>query len=221
MDLKMKLVNQKRTNAEVSTTTAEEISILGDQLEVLGGEISCIREGFKTLVTKEELDNLIKSSISEALKELESKLKKEFEVKLNEKTNEFKDNIESLIFENSKLKESFESYKTSSKNEIEELRAEWNKTNTLAIEAMTQANYNEQYSRKNNIKIMGKPENEKSFDELEAKVYSVLCDQGIEIRHTDIQAIHIIPSKASLKPVLVKLMNNDTKSKVMRHRKKT
>ena len=74
---------------------------------------------------------------------------------------------------------------------------------------------------KNNIKIMGIPENEKSFDELEAKEYSVLCDQGIEIRHTDIQAIHIIPSKASLKPVLVKLMNNDTKSKVMRHRKKT
>ena len=57
----MKLVNQKRTNAEVSNTTAEEISILGDQLEVLGGEISCIREGFKTLVTKEELGNLIKS----------------------------------------------------------------------------------------------------------------------------------------------------------------
>ena len=66
MDLKMKLVNQKRTNAEVSNTTAEEISILGDQLEVLGGQINCIREGFKTLVTKEELDNLIKSSISKA-----------------------------------------------------------------------------------------------------------------------------------------------------------
>ena len=66
---------------------------------------------------------------------------------------------------------------------------------------------------------MGIPENEKSFDELEAKVCSVLCDQGIEIRRIDIQAIHIIPSKASLKPVLVKLMNNDTKSKVMRHRK--
>ena len=66
---------------------------------------------------------------------------------------------------------------------------------------------------------MGIPENEKSCDELEAKVCSVLCDQGIEIRRIDIQAIHIIPSKASLKPVLVKLMNNDTKSKVMRHRK--
>ena len=96
-----------KDEVEVSNTTAEEISILGDQLEVLGGQINCIREGFKTLVTKEELDNLIKSSISEALKQLESKLKKEFEVKLNEKTNEFKDNIESLIFENSKLKESF------------------------------------------------------------------------------------------------------------------
>jgi len=45
----------KRSNAEVSNTTAEEIIILGDQLEVLGEEISCIREGFKTLVTKEEL----------------------------------------------------------------------------------------------------------------------------------------------------------------------
>ena len=67
---------------------------------------------------------------------------------------------------------------------------------------------------------MSIPENEKSIDELEAKVCSVLCDQGIEIRHTDIQAIHRIPSKASPKSVLVKLMNNDTKSKVMRHRKK-
>ena len=92
----------KRSNAEVSNTTAEEISILGDQLEVLGEEISCIREGFKTLVTKEDLGNLIKSSISE--EDLESKLKKEFAVKLNEKTNELKDKIESLNFENSKLK---------------------------------------------------------------------------------------------------------------------
>ena len=74
--------------------------------------------------------------------------------------------------------------------------------------------------KKANIKIMGIPENEKSIDELEAKVCSVLCDQGIEIRHIDIQAIHRISSKASTKHVLVKLMNNDTKSKVtMRHRK--
>ena len=67
--------------------------------------------------------------------------------------------------------------------------------------------------KKANIKIMGIPENEKSIDELEAKVCSVLCDQGIEIRHIDIQAIHRISSKASTKHVLVKLMNNDTKSK--------
>ena len=83
---------------------------------------------------------------------------------------------------------------------------------------MTQANYNEQYSRQNNIKIMGIPENEKSIDEIEVKVCSVLCDQGIVISDIDIQAIHRISSKASTKPVLVKLMNNDTNSKVMRHR---
>ena len=51
--------------------------------------------------------------------------------------------------------------------------------NSLAKEAMKKANYNEQYSRKNSIKIMGIAGERESTDSLVTENQSVLQKQGI------------------------------------------
>ena len=80
----------------------------------------------------------------------------------------------------------------------------------------------EQYSRKNNVKIMdmpvSKPEGETEED-LISEVSSLFQKQNIDIDRTKIMAIHRIPGKTGhIKPVLIKFTNNNEKTKVMTNR---
>lgn len=71
---------------------------------------------------------------------------------------------------------------------------------------MQKANYNEQYSRRNNIKIANVEEvKSESQEQLETKVQEILKNHDIQLDESDIIAIHRTPSKRSdIKPVLVK-----------------
>ena len=71
------------------------------------------------------------------------------------------------------------------------------------------ANYNEQYSRKNNIKILNikevHDETETSLATDACKLFSETC--AVDLNPREIQAIHRIPAKpGTTKPVLVKLL---------------
>ncbi|KAH3731242.1 hypothetical protein DPMN_057250 [Dreissena polymorpha] len=83
------------------------------------------------------------------------------------------------------------------------------------------AKYNEQYSRKNNIKILDKQENrEETEDSITKSVTSILKNHaGLDLLLTDIVAIYRIPTKRGhTRPVFVKLRNNSAKSSIMRKR---
>ena len=87
---------------------------------------------------------------------------------------------------------------------------------------MQKSNYNEQYSRKNNIKIMGVTETtDETVEELMDNVCNILYEKaGLNIDHRRILAIHRIPGKAGFpKPVLIKMMNNHEKVSIMKKRK--
>ena len=83
---------------------------------------------------------------------------------------------------------------------------------------MEKSNINEQYSRKNNIKIMGVAEED---DEIEVrlieKINNILdAKTGVCINENKIVAIHRIPGKSGMpKHVLIKLTNNNEKTKIM------
>ena len=78
------------------------------------------------------------------------------------------------------------------------------------------ANYNEQYSRKNNFKIMDiVEENYETEEVLTEKVSSVLNKQGVNLSKEEIIAIHRLPTKKyGIKPVII-----NVKSRVLRKRK--
>lgn len=85
--------------------------------------------------------DLIVSTINVINLELEKKvaeeIEKKVEQKLKEKTEELKNRLAMFVYENWQLKEEVGTLKNS------------------AEEALQRSNYNEQYSMKNNVKIMG------------------------------------------------------------------
>ncbi|KAK3108416.1 hypothetical protein FSP39_007624 [Pinctada imbricata] len=88
----------------------------------------------------------------------------------------------------------------------------------IALEASARSNYNEQYSRKNNIKIHGVQE---SQGEDMAEAVSILLADVAKIRldEADVIALHRVPGKPRVpRPILVKLKNSNAKAKIMRKR---
>jgi hypothetical protein len=91
-------------------------------------------------------------------------------------------------------------------------------TERTAKEAHRLSNHTEQYSRKNNFKIMGVAENE---TEKTSQVVQGFIKQnaGVEINDNEIVAAHRIPgAKGKPCPIIVKVLHNDTKSMIMRKR---
>ena len=82
------------------------------------------------------------------------------------------------------------------------------------------ANFNEQYSRKNNIKIMNWEEGDNDKD-LRKGLRKKLNEKAkVVVKSEEIVAIHRIPGKAGETcPVLVKFVNSECKVRVMKNRK--
>ena len=91
----------------------------------------------------------------------------------------------------------------------------------IAKEALQMSNYNQQYSRKFNIKIMNYPE--KTVENLRDEfVKNIVKDKlDVRIEPSEIQAIHRIPGKdGEIRPVIVKLVNSEVKYRIMKEKKK-
>ena len=119
---------------------------------------------------------------------------------MKETLNEVNDRLDLMIYEKVKLRE-----------DVDDLKKKLNKNETIAIAAAQKANVNEQYSRKNNIKIMCVVEDDgETEDSLTKKLQHVLeTKTGIILEENKIWAPHRIPGKSGMpKPVLLKLKNN-------------
>ena len=88
---------------------------------------------------------------------------------------------------------------------------------------MGKNNYNEQYSRNNNSKIMGvKEDTNETAEMLKDKICEIQSTKaGFTIDPRKIHTIHPIQVKAYMrKPVLLKIRNNHDKTKNMRKKRK-
>ena len=142
---------------------------------------------------------------------MEEKIVEKLEEKLNDKMTEMNNRMDLLVYDNVQLKE-----------ENDKLKDRLDKNEKVARSAMEKSNMNEQYSRKNNIKIMGVVEEDDETEErLTEKINNILdAKTGVSINENKIVAIHRIPGKSGMpKPVLIKLMNNNEKTKIMKKRK--
>ena len=101
------------------------------------------------------------------------------------------------------------------------LKSEVNTNKTIAQESLKAANFNEQYSRKNNIKIFNLRTTPKQ-DLRQDLVTLVKKDLNVKLDPSDISAIHRIPSKnPNLRdnPIIVRFSNVEAKVEIMKHKK--
>ena len=191
---------------EVSNYSTDELGIIHQQLED-------IVEEMKLIMKKDDMIDLIKETVKSTINELTENIEFTIALKVEEKTKDLEDRVRHLEREN-----------TSLSNQLAETNARMKDIKDTDIRsnvALQEANYNEQYSRKNNIKIMGIQEKEAETEqELTETVSSLFDAKNIQVSPSKIVAIHRIPGRADQpKPILVKLANNNEKTKIMKNRK--
>ena len=115
-----------------------------------------------------------------------------------------------MFFENVEIKERLDKVESKLKKQKEKTKA-----------AFEQSNYNEQFSRKNNVKIMGvEGLGDETDSNLTAEIIDIVKQKtNVDIDPSDIVALHRIPSRHNPRPVLVKFKNNSIKTRLMRNRR--
>ncbi len=129
--------------------------------------------------------------------------------------------IETLEYDNKNLKDQIKRLEDNTSTNAKSMNEQIEKTYELSKLAHMKANYNEQYSRKNNINILNIQENsDETEDSITKAVTQILKNHAdVDLLVTDIVAIHRIPTKrGQTRPILIRLRNNSSKSTIMRKR---
>lgn len=208
----------KRNFSDVSEESLEGIDIMS-----IHSDLKDIKKSLQATVIKSDLDNLVKQNdlkdlvttiVSNLLSTMKESITEEFNVKLRERTGRMKDEIDALHIDNTNLKERL----LTKDRQVEELREMVKDCNNRSIDALKSANYNEQYSRKHNIRMVNFPE-KKGENLRDDFVKMVKKDLNVEIEPSDVIAIHRIPGKDNIKPVIAKVRNTELKIQIMRNKK--
>lgn len=207
---------EKRTHSEVTESSfGDEITMINKQLEQMNNDIHETKDSVKSLLSKQEMKAFIVSTVeaisAEQEKRLEATIERKVEEKFKEKTAELNQRLDMITYENVELKEQVD--------KLTETVTECEKMTKFAIQ---KSNTNEQYSRKNNVKVMGVVEKENETElTLTREVIEILESKAqVTIEESKIMALHRIPGKIGMnKPVLIKLINNSEKTKIMKKRK--
>ncbi|CAG2185578.1 unnamed protein product [Mytilus edulis] len=192
----------KRTHTDVSMDSSVDMTI---ELSNLHHDLDGIKESLEGVVKRTDLDKAL-NNIHE----------KEIEGNLKDKTNKQTKAVEELSKENECLRELI----ASQRKMIHELQINVKDNGIISKQALQMSNYNQQYSRKFNIKVMNFPENndENLREIFKSKI--VKDTLKVNIRPDEIQAIHRIPGKQGQhRPVIVKLLNSEVKYRIMREKK--
>lgn len=209
----------KRTHSDVSEESIDNIDIMSIHSDLKDIKKSLqdtvIKSDLESLVKQSDLKELVTSIVSQLLNTLKDSITAEFNSKLREKTGQLQDNVDSLNLENHLLKEKLREKEI----KIKELDEKVEDCNLRSVDALKSANYNEQYSRKHNIRIVNYPE--KNNEHLHAEFINLVKkDLKINLEPTDLIAIHRIPGKdGAIRPIIAKVRNTDTKIKIMRSKK--
>ena len=191
------------------------------KLDSMSSDLGQIKADLKAILKKEDVEKLIAQTVKDVVLSLEEQMKNNIMTTVNEKCEHLQSQIESVTFENNLLKDRMKNMDELIENNNYEMKEKIKENLQKVNEVTKMANYNEQYSRKNNFKIMDiVEENYETEEVLTEKVSSVLNKQGVNLSKEEIIAIHRLPTKKSgIKPVIIKTVNNNVKSRVMRKRK--
>ena len=216
LDTSNKEPRAKRTHSEVSNTSHDLSGLINFQKDLDEIKISLrdvttkddLNEMTKDLVKTSDLENIVTGIVKKLFSKFESSLEK----KMNEKI--IKIQNEALGIENEDLKKRLEVGTA----QITSIKKEFSETVQVAQQANMSSNYNEQYSRKNNIKVFNFPRREKQNLRRDF-INLVKRDLNVTLEERDVVAIHRPPAEHEPSPLIVRLFSSDVKRSVMRVRK--
>ncbi|KAH3868269.1 hypothetical protein DPMN_006984 [Dreissena polymorpha] len=212
---------QRADSSNSTNTSMDDLSNINTLLENMTEGLAELREDFKSMLKREEIEDLIKKTVSTIMNKIEVTMIKTIETEVTNRTNTLNEKLTGLEFENEQLKQKVSDLEKNITKSITEQQIQIEKHYETSREALKLANYNEQYSRKNNVKIMNIKE---TSDESETKLIQTVSNilkttADVDLKHEDIMAIHRIPSKmGTTRPILIKLKNNNAKSAIMKKR---
>ena len=210
--VKDKKVSQpaKRPNTEMADTSADELTHIANELKEIKEELG---EVVKTKDMKEMIKSVVEEMMLKMKDEFNNKIY-EMEKKQQENLTNLKDEMDKLMLDNETLRENL-AKKQKSLASVEERLS---KAESNAVDARKKANYNEQYSRKNNVKIHGIKElqNENTLATTQKMLREVA---KVEVNESEVIAVHRIPGKEDHpRPIILKVKNTDIKARIMRKR---
>ncbi|CAG2257732.1 unnamed protein product [Mytilus edulis] len=202
------------------------LSSSSDHSICIENELDEIKQSLKNVPKKSDLTEIVTEifkSLSENLKkqikkEIMSEVKSEVEkLKTNydSKISHLHDKLNTIEFENGNLLET----NASLHSDLRKMREVVDENNKKATESVRLGNWNEQYSRKKNVKIYHLPENRN--EDLPHSLLNELKNQvKLDINPSEVVAMHRIPGKeGNPRPVLIKFLRMDTKISLLRKKK--
>ena len=211
----------KPAAASDSSTTQppskEELTAISHQMEEMANDVRSLKSGLKSVMKKDEMSEFIKDTVTKVMSEINENIDLMIDIKMEEKAKELKDKISELEEENDNLRSDVVNLKV----ELKTLKKQSEESDIRSKSALAKANYNEQYSRKNNVKIMNIQEKQdETIEGLTKDICDMMNQKGVDLKPEKIIAIHRIPGKQGLpRPVLLKLRNNNDKTMIMMKRK--
>ncbi|CAG2211428.1 paramyosin-like [Mytilus edulis] len=201
----------------------------GDHSLCIETELNEIRNSMKNILRKEDVKLIVTETVTSLLtqmkKEMKKELKKEMMVEIQSNQEKVEQHFKSEV---SRLSARIDSVEFDNANILEKnaslhkenrlLKEEIENTGRRATDAMQLSNWNEQYSRKKNVKIFDFPE--KRGEKLPHNFLNEIGKLDVNIDQSEIVAAHRIPGKPGKpRPILVKFLRMESKIALLRNRK--
>ena len=181
-------------------------TVVKDLMAELKTDLIC--EIKKTL--KEDIKNEIQAEIKLEMEKVANKI---VDDKLRQFATKTDEKIDAINMDLTHVRQDIQQQK----RELQRLSDELKATARNAQKAISMANFNQQYSQKCNIKITGWKE--KAGEDLRKDFCEILREK-VDVNPNEILAIHRIPGKnGETRPVIVRMVSTESKTKIIRHRK--
>ncbi|KAK3108227.1 hypothetical protein FSP39_003566 [Pinctada imbricata] len=229
-----KMSTQRNTRAGVNKGSTDNASpkvgreSLGneDNVNLIRADLKELKKVLEKTVKTDDIQTIVTTIVQQLLSQnneereviIEKKVEercRELERKHEERVIDLQERIDSQNLDIHNLKEQL----SECRKEMRGVHHKMKMSEKMAETAYIKSNYNEQYSRKTNIKIYGVQEVR------EENTQQVTCDvikktAGVELNTQDIIAVHRIPGAKSKqpRPIILKLRNTERKAQVMKKR---
>ncbi|KAK6191112.1 hypothetical protein SNE40_002856 [Patella caerulea] len=178
--------------------------------------LDTIKQEIGQMIKKDDMKIIISEITDCVLETLRKELKTEIKKLVNDATDDIREQYDAVLGQNEQL----HAEKREMQTKIDDLINNAQIGHRKANDAIRMANYNEQYSRKMNIRIFGLP-NQQSRELQTTFIETIKKLTDIDVANEEIIAIHSLPTRSPDKPnpVIVKMRNTESKSNIMKHRK--